>query len=137
MQVSRVSYYQGNDLRKPSGGVKSRSRGKRKHELGSPPTLTKLAESDLRRVVKVTGGNIKVRLAKASSANVFIPSERKCVKARILGVQSTPANAEYSRRGVITKGAVIKTELGLARVTSRPGQDGVINAVLIEGKSGA
>ncbi len=137
MWVSEVSYYQGNDLVKPSGGVKGRSRGRRKHELGSPPTLTKLAESDLRRKVKVTGGNIKVRLAKAFSANVFIPSEKKCVKVRILEVHSTPANAEYSKRGIITKGAVIKTELGLAKVTSRPGQDGVINAVLIEGKSGA
>ncbi|MCS7128715.1 MAG: 30S ribosomal protein S8e [Sulfolobales archaeon] len=132
-----MSYYQGNDLRKPSGGIKGRSRGKRKHELGSPPTLTKLAESDLRKVVKVTGGNIKVRLAEAFSANVFIPSEKKCVKTRILGVQNTPANVEYSRRGIITKGTIIRTELGLAKVTSRPGQDGVINAVLIEGKSGA
>jgi small subunit ribosomal protein S8e len=31
---------------------------------------------------------------------------------------------------VITKGAEIETNLGLARVTSRPGGDGVINAVL-------
>ncbi|MEM1533377.1 MAG: 30S ribosomal protein S8e [Desulfurococcaceae archaeon] len=132
-----MSYYQGNDLRKPSGGVKSRSRGKRKHELGSPPTFTKLAERDLRRIVRATGGNIKVKLAEALYANVLIPSERKCVKVRILEVQDTPANVEYSRRGIITKGTVIKTELGLAKVTSRPGQDGVINAVLIEGKTGA
>lgn len=132
-----MSYYQGNDLRKPSGGVKSRSRGKRKHELGSPPTLTRLAERDLRRIVRTTGGNTKVKLAEALSANVFLPSEKKCVKVRILEVQDTPANVEYSRRGIITKGAVIKTELGLAKVTSRPGQDGVINAVLIEGRSGA
>ncbi|HDN05822.1 MAG TPA: 30S ribosomal protein S8e, partial [Candidatus Bathyarchaeota archaeon] len=45
-----------------------------------------------------------------------------------------PANVDYDRRGVITKGAIIETSLGLARVTSRPGQNGVINAVLISEK---
>jgi small subunit ribosomal protein S8e len=43
-----------------------------------------------------------------------------------------PANPHYVRRNIITKGAVIKTELGNAKVTSRPGQDGVVNAALIE-----
>ncbi|HJJ40868.1 MAG TPA: 30S ribosomal protein S8e, partial [Methanocorpusculum sp.] len=33
---------------------------------------------------------------------------------------------------LMTKGAVISTDLGKARIVSRPGQDGVINAVLIE-----
>ena len=46
-------------------------------------------------------------------------------------VVKNPVNVDYDRRGVITKGAVIETSLGLARVTSRPGQDGIINAVLI------
>jgi len=36
------------------------------------------------------------------------------------------------RRNIITKGAVIKTEKGPARVTSRPGQHGIINAILLE-----
>ena len=35
-------------------------------------------------------------------------------------------------RGIITKGALIETELGKAIVTSRPGQDGVVNALLVE-----
>jgi len=33
---------------------------------------------------------------------------------------------------LLTKGALIETEIGLARVTSRPGQDGVVNAVRVE-----
>jgi small subunit ribosomal protein S8e len=47
-------------------------------------------------------------------------------------VTKNPANKDYERRGVITKGAVLETEIGLAKVLSRPGQDGVINAVLIK-----
>jgi small subunit ribosomal protein S8e len=35
------------------------------------------------------------------------------------------------RQNIVTRGAVIETEAGRARVTSRPGQHGVINAVLI------
>jgi small subunit ribosomal protein S8e len=31
----------------------------------------------------------------------------------------------------MTRGAVVQTEIGLAKITSRPGQDGVVNAVLV------
>ncbi|WFO76102.1 30S ribosomal protein S8e [Desulfurococcaceae archaeon MEX13E-LK6-19] len=126
-----MSYYQGNDLKKPSGGKKRRHRMKRKYELGRPPTETKVAPVDERVLIRVRGGNYKVRLKKAAYANVYIPSEKKFQKVKIIGVVETPANTEYARRGIIVKGAIIRTEIGLAKVVSRPGQDGVINAVLI------
>ena len=47
------------------------------------------------------------------------------------------SNTDYDRRGIITKGARIETELGTAKVTSKPGQDGVVNAVIVEGKGKA
>jgi small subunit ribosomal protein S8e len=62
------------------------------------------------------------------------PKSGKTEKTEILRVVRNPANVDYNRRGVITKGAEIETTLGLARVTSRPGNDGVINAVLVSGK---
>ena len=49
----------------------------------------------------------------------------------IVRVVKNPSNVDYDRRGVITKGTIIETPLGLAVVTSRPGQDGVVNAVLL------
>jgi small subunit ribosomal protein S8e len=52
-------------------------------------------------------------------------------KAKILRVIETPANREYARRNIIVKGALIETSLGKAVVTSRPAQDGVVNAVLL------
>jgi len=42
------------------------------------------------------------------------------------------ANVDFQRKGVITKGAIIETPIGNAVVTSRPGQDGTINATLIK-----
>ena len=56
----------------------------------------------------------------------------KTKKTEILRVVKNPANIDYDRRGVMTKGAVIETPLGQARITSRPGQHGVLNAVLME-----
>ena len=54
------------------------------------------------------------------------------VEATIEQVTENPSNPNYARRNIITKGAVIETSEGSARVTSRPGQDGQVNAVLVE-----
>ncbi|MGA8914354.1 MAG: 30S ribosomal protein S8e, partial [Nitrososphaeraceae archaeon] len=43
-----------------------------------------------------------------------------------------PTNKDFERRGVVTKGAIIDTDLGSARVVSRPGQHGIVNAILIK-----
>ncbi len=53
------------------------------------------------------------------------------VKTKILKVLN-PTNNDYRRRGVITRGAVLETEDGKCRIVSRPGQDGVVNAILAE-----
>ncbi|ACB40489.1 30S ribosomal protein S8e [Pyrobaculum neutrophilum] len=127
------AFYKGGDLKKPSGGKKRRVRRTKKKALGGgPPQIPKLGENDVRVVERVRGGNIKVRMREARFANVYVPKEKRYVKARIVSIVSTPANPDYARRNFIVKGAVIQTEVGKAVVTSRPGQDGVINAVLIE-----
>ncbi|NOR77955.1 MAG: hypothetical protein GQ523_05955 [Methanophagales archaeon] len=45
--------------------------------------------------------------------------------------QSNPTNPFFARRNITTKGAVIETEIGDAVVTSRPDQDGIVNARLM------
>ncbi|MGB9684339.1 MAG: 30S ribosomal protein S8e [Candidatus Bathyarchaeales archaeon] len=116
--------------RKPSGGKKRAYRGKRKFEQGSFPVETALGEPK-RKIEQGRGGNIKVKVLSEKYACVTDLETGKTEKAEILRVVKNPANVDYDRRGVITKGAIIETSLGLARVTSRPGQNGVINAVLI------
>jgi small subunit ribosomal protein S8e len=54
------------------------------------------------------------------------------VNSKILQVVRNPANRDYERRGVISRGALLETESGMARVVSRPGRDGCINAVLMK-----
>ncbi|BDB97059.1 30S ribosomal protein S8e [Saccharolobus caldissimus] len=127
-----MGFYQGPDNRKISGGLKGKHRDKRKYELGSPPTFTTISSEDIRVKERVLGGNFKVRLKYAATANVIDPSTNTSKKVKILEVIETPANKELARRGIIIKGAKIRTEAGVAIVTSRPGQDGVINAVLVK-----
>ncbi|MEM0232648.1 MAG: 30S ribosomal protein S8e [Candidatus Nezhaarchaeales archaeon] len=124
--------YHGRDLRKPTGGKIRPHRKKRKYEMGEDPIETLPAEQESRIKKRVRGGNIKISLKYAAYANVLDPETNKVYKLKILRVKENPASVDYSRRGVITRGAVIETEKGLAKVTSRPGQDGVVNAVLLK-----
>lgn len=117
--------------KKKTGGRRRIWRKKRKYERGGIPTETILGKTRL-KVERVKGGNIKIRLLRAEYANLYIQNKNKIVKTKILRVISNPSNRDYSRRGVITKGAIIETEFGEAIVTSRPGQNGVINAKLLK-----
>ena len=119
--------------KKLTGGRKRAYRVKRKFEQGNHPAETTLGEPK-KRCVRGFGGNMKVRVLADKFASVTDPKSNKTEKAEILRVVKNRANVDYDRRGVITKGAEIETSLGIARVTSRPGNDGVINAILISGK---
>ncbi len=109
-------------------------RNKKKYELGSEPTETKVSVKDKRKKEKRRGGNTKTRLTQASKVNLLDKEEGEYTVTEIDGVKENPANRNYARENVVTKGTVIETPEGEARVTSRPGQDGVVNAVLIQEK---
>jgi len=117
--------------RKPTGGRKRAFRGKRAYEMGSEPTTTLVGEPRLQRR-RGRGGSAKIGLLTWKFANVTDPATRKTQKVEIRRVIKNPANPDYQRRGVITKGSVIETSLGQATVVSRPGQDGAINAILTQ-----
>lgn len=121
---------QGKSKRKSSGKKKKGYRGKRLFERGSFPSLTRIGEASI-RVVRTKGGSVKRKALLRNVANVLDTKSNKWHKAKIMTVVENPANRHYIRRNIMTKGTVIETEKGKARITSRPGQDGVINAVLI------
>ena len=60
------------------------------------------------------------------------PKTNKVQVTDILNVVDNKANTHFVRRNIITKGAVVETSLGKAKVTSRPGQHGMVNGVLVE-----
>jgi small subunit ribosomal protein S8e len=120
-------------VRKPSGGRRIASRGRRKFEIDRYPNEAIVGTADI--VTRRTrGANVKAAFKTAEFANVVERGTNKVTKSKILRVTKNPANRDYERRGVVSKGAVIETEAGPALVTSRPGQDGVVNAVLVKAK---
>ena len=115
--------------RKFTGGRKVAMRDRRKFEIDRYPNEAIVGTTEIvsRRI---RGNNVKNALKTAEFANVVNPASKKVVRARILQVTKNSANKDYERRGVITKGALLETESGTARVVSRPGQDGTVNAIL-------
>ena len=116
--------------RKQTGARYKDYRKKRQYELGREPSFTKLGKKRL-QVLRVMGSNRKLRLLSAETANLFDPKSKSFRQVKIKTITDNPANRHFVRRNIMTKGSVIDTELGKARITSRPGQDGVVNAVLI------
>jgi small subunit ribosomal protein S8e len=114
--------------RKETGGRSKASRGRRAYERDGY-AIEPLVGPAAKRAARRRGGAVSMGVVFADSANVSDPAG-KSVRSKILRVKSSPANRDYERRGVITKGSVIETEAGEAVVTSRPTDDGVVNATL-------
>jgi small subunit ribosomal protein S8e len=119
----------GRSGKKRTGGRRRATHSKKKHELGDSPTETRVGERKL-KTIETRGGNTKVRALTTNAASVADGEE--VVKATIENVKQNGANPNYARRNIITRGAIIETSAGEARVTSRPGQDGQVNAVLFD-----
>ncbi len=112
--------------------MKKTFRDKRKSAVGGFFSETKLdKEKELRKVLRIRGGGVKVKAKKISFANVS-DGKGKTRKVKIINVISTPSNALYARENVIVKGSVLEVEGGKIKVNSRPGQDGVVNGVWLE-----
>jgi small subunit ribosomal protein S8e len=119
----------GGSLRKRTGGRLRPNRDRRKHELGSEPTETQVGESKL-KTVDTRGTGQKVRALRVDTASVA--TDDGVVSTGLEDVVENPSDPNYARRNIVTKGAIVQTGAGRARVTSRPGQDGQVNAVLVD-----
>ncbi len=122
--------WQGKSTRKYTSGRIISARSKKRFELGGDEANTHLGET-IRKRERTLGGTIKMRLLRDSTVTVTDPKTKTAKKVKIQTVSGNPANIHYIRRNILTKGAIIKTELGTARITNRPGQEGSINAMLI------
>ena len=116
--------------RKSTGGRYWEDRTKRKKELDRFPANTKIATESKSKTIRTCGGNTKQVLLVASEVNVM-GKDGKAQKTTISTVLENAANPHLVRRNIITKGAIVETKLGKAKITSRPGQEGCLNAVLV------
>ena len=127
------------DDKKPSGGRRNtiRARSKKLAWKGGVAAQTKTdasVEKDVRETSNGLGKVKKTRALQLKHAN--ISQKGKVIKAEIVAVKTNDANRLFARSNVSTKGAIIRVKVDgnekLAKVTNRPGQEGSVNAKLLE-----
>lgn len=126
-----MGIWHGRSGRTKTGSRVKKFRSKRKYQMGRVPTETLMGEPK-RKIIDGKGHTKKVPALAVKYVNVTDPKKNETYRADIEDVENNPANMDYQRRKVITRGTIIKTSKGRAKVTSRPGQDGIVNAVLIQ-----
>ena len=115
--------------RKFTGGKYRKSRKVRKYERAKQPRKTRVGEE---KGIKLRGigGNIKYVLLSTNKANITEKNGKSKV-AKIISVIETPSNRFWARANLLCKGAIIETDMGKAKITNRPTQEGSVNAILI------
>ena len=112
--------------RKISGGKYIKRRKKKSYEVAGQKRVVKIGE-EKRKTKKTMGGNKKTFLLKAKFVN--IPQKKK---VEIKNVLETPSNRFLARQNILTKGTIVETNLGKAKITNRPTQESIVNGILIE-----
>ncbi len=125
-----MALWQGNSRRKPTGGRLIRAAGKRRSEIAREAIDAHVGEHR-QKLVRTKGANQKIKILSTEAINVTDAKTGKTTKAVLTNVVENAANIHYVRRNIITKGAIVETSAGKARVTSRPGQAGALNGVLV------
>lgn len=117
--------------RKITGGKYKKFRKTKKYELKGKERKVKLSEKNKQKTKRSIGREKRKVLLNAGIANVLNPETKKTQKTKIKNVLETPSNRFLARQNILVKSAVIETELGKAKITNRPSQEGSVNAVLI------
>ena len=115
---------------KTTGGRRHPLRIRRKYETDRYPNEA-VNGSQITITRHVRGKNRKTALKSIDFVNLATENA-KVKKTKILKVLENATNNDYDRRGIITKGAILETQEGKCRVVSRPGQNGIVNAVLLK-----
>ncbi len=116
--------------RKATGGRYKRVQTKRLGRLGRLPMFTKLAPLKAKQE-RTIGGNTKDKLLAANKVNLFDPKTKKHAIVEVKNIVENPANRHFVRRNILTKGSVVETTKGKAKITSRPGQNSYVDAILL------
>ena len=131
-----MGIWQGRSRRKRTGGRLRPIRKKRRFEIGREIQQATVGSGTVKKY-RVRGHKRKLRILTTQTINVFDPATKKVQQAKIVTVRENPANPNYVQRNIITRGAILETDVGLVRVLSRPGQDGVLNGIRVAAPAAA
>jgi len=122
---------QSKSKRKPSGArYKTKIIKKRQHLIGRMPAMTKVGKVKIQKI-RARSNSRKLRSLNVEKVNVYDPKAKKFSVETIKSVVDSPSDKNFIRRNILTKGTIIATSKGNAKVTNRPGQEGIVSAVLI------
>ena len=117
--------------KKISGGKYKKQRKKKSYETRKQPRIVKLSPIK-RKKIRIRGGKTKIVLLASDEANIIDKKTKKAKKVKIKNVLETPSNRFLARQNILVKGAIIETDVGKAKITNIPSQEGSVQAVLIE-----
>jgi small subunit ribosomal protein S8e len=115
---------------KTTGGRRHPLRIRRKYETDRYPNEA-INGAQITITRRVRGNNRKSALKSIDFVNLST-GDAKVKKTKILKVLENATNNDYQRRGIITKGAILETQEGKCKVVSKPGQTGIVNAILLK-----
>ncbi|HYK93165.1 MAG TPA: 30S ribosomal protein S8e [Thermoplasmata archaeon] len=131
-----MGIWQGRSRRKRTGGRLRPIRKKRRFEISRELQHATIGAGTVKHY-RVRGANEKLRILTTQKVNVYDPATKSMKVASVVTVRENPANPNYVQRNIITRGAILETDLGLVEVRSRPGQHGILNAVRVAKASSA
>jgi len=117
--------------RKITGGKYHKLRKKVKSSLSGVERKIKLRETK-QKTLRGRGGNERNVLLTANTVNVMDTKTKIAKTVKITNVLETPSNRFLARQNILTKGAIVETELGKAKITNRPSQEGSVQGVLVK-----
>ena len=106
-------------------------RKKKSYERAGQARIIKIG-NDKRKKLTGLGKTEKIVLLSGKTINVRDSKSASVKKTIIKNVTETPNNRFLARQNILTKGAIVETELGKVRITNRPTQEGNINGILIK-----
>jgi len=115
--------------RKTSGGRYKKPKKKKLTGRQGQARIVKIGDTKT-KLLQGRGKTQKLVSFLNNIVNVMVKGKAK--KSTIKNVLETPSNIFLARQNVLIKGAIIETELGKAKITNRPSQEGNVQAKLIE-----
>ena len=117
--------------RKITSGKYKKQKKRKKYEKGRDIRVVNIGKNKTKKI-KGRGSTKKTVLLSTEIANIYNKKEKESKKVKIKNVLETPQNRFWARQNRLAKGSIIETEIGKAKITNRPSQEGSVQAVLIE-----
>lgn len=114
--------------RKTSGG---RYKKPKKKKLTGRQSQTRIVKIGNRKTKLLQGRGKTKKIVSLLNNIANVTTKGKSKKSVIKNVIETPSNTFLARQNILIKGAIIETELGKAKITNRPSQEGNVQAELL------